>query len=161
MMTGKPYLSVKSLTSSNFSTAPSVPGTTGTLAAIATFRAETLSPRPSITSGEGPTNYPRAHLLARSVMARGSRGRKCNDRAAAPADQGNRGTHDQTSLLDVACELGVLGQETISFRRVSIQSESRPRRPEVRSCLLLGGARRGRGSTDQGGSSGRRAPTRS
>ena len=57
MMIGKPYSSVKLLTSSNLSTAPSVPGTTGTPALIASFRAETLSPRDSMTSGVGPTNY--------------------------------------------------------------------------------------------------------
>lgn len=61
---GKPYWSVKALTSSYFSTAPSVPGTTGTLAAMATCRAETLSPRPSMTSGEGPTNYAEAREVS-------------------------------------------------------------------------------------------------
>lgn len=57
MMMGKPYVSVKALTSSYFSTAPGVPGTTGTLAALASFRAETLSPRESMTLGDGPTNW--------------------------------------------------------------------------------------------------------
>jgi hypothetical protein len=56
MMMGKPYWSVNFLTSSNLSTAPSVPGTTGTLAAIAIVLAETLSPRASIVAGEGPMN---------------------------------------------------------------------------------------------------------
>lgn len=56
MMMGKPCLSVNALTSSNLATAPSVPGTTGTPAAMASLRAETLSPRESITSGLGPTN---------------------------------------------------------------------------------------------------------
>ncbi len=56
MMMGKPYWSVNSLTSSKRATAPGVPGTTGTPAAMASFRADTLSPSASITPGLGPTN---------------------------------------------------------------------------------------------------------
>jgi len=55
-MMGKPYSSVKLLTSSNFSTGPGVPGTTGTLHSVAILRAETLSPSASMVSGEGPTH---------------------------------------------------------------------------------------------------------
>ena len=63
MMMGKPYWSVKALTSSKVATASSVPGTTGTSAAIASLRAETLSPRESMTWCEGPTNYEQLALM--------------------------------------------------------------------------------------------------
>ena len=66
---GKPYSSVNAFTSSNFSTGPSVPGTTGTLHFIAKVRAETLSPRELIVSAVGPTNMRPAASTARAKSA--------------------------------------------------------------------------------------------
>ena len=63
--TGHPWASPKAITSAPAVTGPSLPGTTGTPAAAAVVRADSLSPMRSIASGGGPTN-----VTPRAVMAR-------------------------------------------------------------------------------------------
>jgi hypothetical protein len=56
MMMGKPIPSTNSTTSSAVLNAPSLPGTTGTPASIAAFRADVLSANRFKFSTVGPTN---------------------------------------------------------------------------------------------------------
>jgi hypothetical protein len=99
MMIGNPNSSVNFLTSSNFSTGPSVPGTTGTLALIARVLAETLSPSESMTSGEGPTNYCKIQLVTEQKHIKVH----------------IIYTYDETSLLNLLSKFGIFGEETISY----------------------------------------------
>jgi len=63
-MTGRPYLRQNSMASSVVVTGPGVPGTTGTPASMAAFRAATLSPICSTTFGVGPINRKPASMQA-------------------------------------------------------------------------------------------------
>ena len=69
IMTGRPNSSANALASCAVSSALSVPGTTGTFAAMAIFRAETLSEKESKFSTVGPTN-----VMPRSLHNRASSG---------------------------------------------------------------------------------------
>ena len=99
MMIGKPYWSVNVLTSSYLATAPWVPGTVGTSDLWARSRAETLSPKLSIVSAFGPTNYCSLRKLTLSSKV-----------IAEPLGQ----THNETRIFDLAREFCVLGQKSIA-----------------------------------------------
>lgn len=69
MATGRPYWSTNSSTSAASATGLRVPGASGAPTFSATWRAETLSPRRSIASGDGPIQVRPAAMTARAKSA--------------------------------------------------------------------------------------------
>ena len=66
MATGRPWTSTNSSTSEASATGFSVPGASGAPTFSATCRADTLSPRRSMASGEGPIQVRPASITARA-----------------------------------------------------------------------------------------------
>lgn len=99
-MTGYPYSFTNASATARSSTGPGVPGTTGTLHPWASLRAETLSPKPSITSGVGPTNYNANDLL----------------KSTSPEKHmwGEYLAHNHASFFNFAGEFCILRQESVA-----------------------------------------------
>lgn len=71
-------------------------------------------------------------------------------------------THNEACLLDIAGKLGVLGQETVTFRRISITNCCREGQIIVgcQKCVAPPELAAGRDGTNQGGSFEHHAPKR-